>query len=82
MPNTNFRNSNDFSGENFYVGIDVHKKPWSVTVRAFEQGVAHFTQPPVAEALASTLHKKRCAKFLMEKACPAAQKASWGRQNQ
>lgn len=58
MPSTNFRNSNDFAGQNFYVGIDVHKKSWSVTVRAFELEVAHFTQSPVAENLAATLQKK------------------------
>jgi transposase len=64
MPNTNLRNSNDFSGENFYVGIDVHKKSWSVTVRGFELEVTHFTQPPVPEVLASTLHNKFPAAIL------------------
>lgn len=58
MPSTNLRNPKDFSSQDFYVGIDVHKRSWSVTVRAFELEVAHFTQPPVVEILASTLNKK------------------------
>lgn len=58
MPNTNFRNSIDFKDQNFYVGIDVHKKSWSVTVRTSQIEVAHFTQPPVAEVLATHLKKK------------------------
>lgn len=58
MPNTNLRNPKDFSGQDFYVGIDVHKRSWSVTVRAFELEVAHFTQPPTVELLISTLNKK------------------------
>ena len=58
MPNTNLQNSIDFSGQKFYVGLDVHKKSWAVTVRSLQMQVAHFTQPPSAEALASTLRKK------------------------
>src|SRR5579863_1682307 len=58
MPNTNFRKLNDFSGQDFFVGIDVHKKSWSVTVRAFEFEVARFTQAPSAELLVSSLNKK------------------------
>ena len=30
---TNFRKTLDFSGHNFYNGIDVHKKQWTVTTR-------------------------------------------------
>jgi transposase len=58
MPGTNLQNSIDFNGQNFYVGLDVHKKSWAVTVRSLEKQVAHFTQPPSAEALAGTLKKK------------------------
>jgi transposase len=58
MPSTNFRNSTDFRSKDFYVGIDVHKKSWSVTVRAFNLEVEHFTQPPVPEILTSHLYKK------------------------
>ena len=40
------QNSIDFKGQKFYVGLDVHKKSWYVTVRSLERQVAHFTQPP------------------------------------
>lgn len=33
MPTTNLENSIDFEGQEFYVGIDVHKKSRAVTVR-------------------------------------------------
>jgi transposase len=58
MPSTKLQNSVDFNGQKFYVGIDVHKKSWVVTVRSQGLQVAHFTQPPSAEALESTLKKK------------------------
>lgn len=58
MPSTNLRNCIDFNGQKFYVGLDVHKKSWSVTVRSLERQVAYFTQPPSAEALAKTLKAK------------------------
>ena len=58
MPSTNLQNSVDFSGQKFYVGLDVHKKSWSVTVRSLGIQVAHFTQPPSAEALVATLKRK------------------------
>lgn len=58
MPHTNLENSADFTGQNFYVGIDVHKKSWSVTLRTSQIEVAHFTQPPQAEILAGYLKKK------------------------
>jgi len=58
MPSTNLQKSIDFNGQKFYVGLDVHKKSWSVTVRCLGMRVANFTQPPSAEALANTLKKK------------------------
>lgn len=41
----------DFSGKNLFVGLDVHKKSWSVTIVV--DGMEHrtFTQPPDPEAL-------------------------------
>ena len=51
MPTTNLQNSNDFNGQKFYVGLDVHKKSWVVTIRSLGIEVDHFTQPPGAEAL-------------------------------
>jgi transposase len=49
---------NDFSGQTFYVGLDVHKKSWSVCVRTMGIEVSHFSQPPNAHQLAHHLHTK------------------------
>ena len=41
----------DFSGKNLFIGLDVHKKSWSVTILV--DGTEHrtFTQPPDPESL-------------------------------
>jgi len=57
MPSTNLQNSIDFKGQNFYVGLDVHKKSWAVTIRSMGIEVARFTQPPNAAALLAYLQK-------------------------
>jgi transposase len=57
MPSTNLQNSIDFKGQKFYVGLDVHKKSWAVSIRSLGLQVAHFTQPPGAEALAKYLQR-------------------------
>jgi transposase len=57
MPSTNFENSIDFTGQNFFVGLDVHKKSWAVTIRSTGIEIAHFTQPPSAETLSAHLQK-------------------------
>lgn len=41
----------DFKGQNFYVGIDVHLKSWTVTILTEELMHKTFTQPPSAELL-------------------------------
>lgn len=58
MPRTNLQNSTDYEGQKFYIGLDVHKKSWAVTVRSLERQVTHFTQPPGAETLSKTLKKR------------------------
>lgn len=58
MPRTNLQKTNDFSGQNFYVGLDVHKKSWAVTIRSLNIEVAHFTQAPGAEALSNYLKRE------------------------
>ena len=47
----------DFSGKELYIGLDVHKKSWSVTILV--DGTEHrtFTQPPDPESLLSYLHR-------------------------
>ena len=57
MPNTKVQHFADFVNENIYVGVDVHKKSWAVTIRAFNLQLAHFTQPPSSETLATYLKK-------------------------
>lgn len=58
MPITNLQKTNDFNGQNFYVGLDVHKKSWAVTIRSLGIEVSHFTQAPGAEALSNYLKRE------------------------
>jgi transposase len=58
MPTTNLQKTNDFTGQNFHVGLDVHKNSWAVTIRSLGIEVAHFTQPPGAEALSNYLKRE------------------------
>lgn len=48
----------DFSGQSFYIGIDVHKKSWTVTVRALNIELVHFSQASDAVQLSHYLHKR------------------------
>src|SRR5688572_4041942 len=48
----------NFLGQLFYVGLDVHKKSWSVTVRTLGLEVAHFSQDAEAHQLVRHLHKR------------------------
>lgn len=50
--------STEFTGQTFYVGLDVHKKSWTVTVRTLELEVAHFSQAPDALHLSRYLKNK------------------------
>lgn len=47
----------DFSGMEVYVGIDVHKKSWSVTVLTEDVEHKTFTQPPEVEVLVTYLRR-------------------------
>ncbi len=49
MPATN--KSINFAGQSFYIGIDVHKKSWAVTIRALNIELAHFSQAPNVDQL-------------------------------
>src|ERR1700679_2870024 len=57
MPTTNLQNSIDFKGQKFYVGLDVHKKSWAVTIRSMGIQLANFTQPPSADSLHTYLKR-------------------------
>lgn len=47
----------DFSGETIYVGMDVHKKNWTVTLLTSLLEHKTFVQPPLPTALAGYLKK-------------------------
>jgi len=47
----------EFSGMNIYVGMDVHKKSWSVTILTDEIEHKTFTHPPSADKLHAYLQK-------------------------
>ena len=50
-------NKVDFTGQTIYIGLDVHRKSWSVSI--FLEHFEHktFTQPPKVEALVSYLKR-------------------------
>ena len=58
MPTTKLQNLPDFRGQKFYVGIDVHKHSWSVTIRSLQLHLEHFSQPPSSKTLVNHLRKK------------------------
>lgn len=58
MLRTKLQNPTDFSGQKFYVGIDVHKNSWSVTIRSLNLHIEHFSQPPSVKALVNHLQRK------------------------
>ena len=45
----------DFSGENIYVGFDVHKKSWQVSIMTDHSTHKSFSQPPSVKTLVSYL---------------------------
>ena len=50
-------NKLDFSGQHIYVGMDVHKKSWSVSIQTEQFEHKTFTQPPEVEKLTHYLQK-------------------------
>lgn len=50
-------NKQDFSGQNFYCGIDYHKKTWSVTIETDDIRLKTFTQDSDPEKLVRYLKK-------------------------
>jgi transposase len=57
MLRTNLQKQNDFTGQDFYIGLDVHKDSWYVTIRSLKIEVGHFTQVPDAAALHQYLQR-------------------------
>jgi len=52
-----YANRVDFTGQPIYIGMDVHKKSWTVSI--FLEHLEHktFTQPPMVAPLVSYLHR-------------------------
>ncbi len=50
-------NKLDFSGQHIYVGMDVHKKSWSVSIQTEQFEHKTFTQPPEVEKLTCYLQR-------------------------
>ena len=50
-------NKLDFSGQHIYVGMDVHKKSWSVSIQTEQFEHKTFTQPPEVEKLTHYLQR-------------------------
>lgn len=46
MLSTNLQKQNDFTGQHFYIGLDVHKGSWYVTIRSLGIELSHFSQAP------------------------------------
>lgn len=44
----------DFSGQEFYIGIDVHKKNWTSTIRSNQMELKTFSMNPSPEDLQFT----------------------------
>ena len=57
MLRTNLQKENDFTGQDFHIGLDVHKQSWCVTIRSLGIEVGHFTQEPGAAALHQYLQR-------------------------
>lgn len=47
----------DFTGQDIYVGLDIGKKDWKVTILTKEYEHKTFTQPPQPEVLVKYLHR-------------------------
>jgi transposase len=58
MPTTKLQNPLDFEGQKFYIGIDVHKKSWLVSIRSLNLQLERFSQPPSVKILINHLQKK------------------------
>lgn len=52
-----YANRVDFTGQTIYIGMDVHKKSWTVSILLEHLEHKTFTQPPEAAPLVSYLHR-------------------------
>jgi transposase len=57
MANSKQNNGLDFTGQVFFIGIDVHKKNWSVTIRTNNLAIKTFSMNPSPIELAKYVRK-------------------------
>jgi len=50
-------NKLNFEGQKIFIGMDVHKKDWKVSIRSEELTYKTFTQKPSAIELVNHLHR-------------------------
>ena len=66
MPNS-INKSSDFAEQPFFIGIDVHKKSWTITIRTLDIELSHFIQEPEVSKLARYLYNRYPGgKFLLK----------------
>lgn len=51
-------NSISFNNQRFYIGVDVHKKQWTVTIRSNKLALKTFSMKPSAKELSEYMRKK------------------------
>lgn len=49
--------TNDWNGQDIYIGLDVHKQSWTVAIVTLHSSFKSFTQPPKPEVLAKYLQR-------------------------
>jgi hypothetical protein len=47
----------DFTGQHIYIGMDIHKKSWSVSIHTEQFEHKTFNQPPEVEKLTNYLQR-------------------------
>ena len=57
MPTTKLQNSDEFKDQKFFIGMDVHKRSWTITIRSLGIQIERFTQPPSVESLVTHLQR-------------------------
>lgn len=57
MTSTKVKKSIDFTGKQIYVGMDIHKKSWTVTILTEQMEHKTFQQPPCPDSLVKYLEK-------------------------
>ena len=62
-------NKLNFEGQKIFIGMDVHKKDWKVSIRSGELTYKTFTQKPAEEELENHLHRNFPGAVLRERGC-------------